>query len=103
MRLNPFTADSLAFRLVAGAALWSVALLGIGGYALSENFRDTAEAAFDARLGVLIESLVAASEPGLSLDCCKVQKKNTENAKSQTEFGAKHLRKPNPHQQRQHP
>jgi len=64
MRLNPFTADSLAFRLVAGAALWCVALLGIGGFALSENFRDPAEAAFDARLGVLIESLVAASEPG---------------------------------------
>ena len=60
-------ADSLAFRLVAGAALWCVAALGIGGYALSESFRDTAEAAFDARLGVLIESLVVASEPGAPL------------------------------------
>ena len=59
MRLN-----SLAFRLIAGAAVWSLAALLAGGIALSTLFRDYVERSFDARLLVLLESLVAASEVG---------------------------------------
>lgn len=55
-------ANSLAFRLVAGAAVWSLAALVVGGLALSMLFRDYVERSFDARLTVLLESLVAASE-----------------------------------------
>ncbi|MFQ5973630.1 MAG: ATP-binding protein [Alphaproteobacteria bacterium] len=59
MRLN-----SLAFRLIAGAAIWSAAGLLAGGLVLSAVFRDNAETAFDARLALLLESLVAATETG---------------------------------------
>jgi signal transduction histidine kinase len=54
--------DSLAFRLVAGAAFWCVAALLAGGIALSAAFRSSVEESFDARLAVLLESVVAASE-----------------------------------------
>ncbi len=55
-------ANSLAFRLVAGAAIWSLVALLVGGLALSALFRGYVERGFDARLTVLLESLVAASE-----------------------------------------
>ena len=54
--------NSLAFRLVAGAAVWCALWLSAGGYALSVLFGKTVERNFDARLGVLIEGLVAGSE-----------------------------------------
>jgi signal transduction histidine kinase len=54
--------NSLAFRLVAGAAVWCALWLSAGGYALSALFGKTVERNFDARLGVLIEGLVAGSE-----------------------------------------
>ena len=54
--------SSLAFRLVALAALWSAAVLLLGGLVLSGLFRDSVERAFDARLAVLLEGLVAAAE-----------------------------------------
>jgi len=54
--------NSLAFRLVASAALWCALLLSAGGAALSELFADTVERNFDARLAVLLEGLVAGSE-----------------------------------------
>ncbi len=54
--------DSLAFRLVAGAAVWSVVALAVGGLTLSLLFRQYVERNFDARLLVLLESLVAAAE-----------------------------------------
>ncbi len=53
---------SVALRLVLGAALWIAAALVAGGLALSSLFRDSVERSFDARLVVLLESLVAASE-----------------------------------------
>ncbi len=53
---------SLAVRLVLGAGLWIAAALVAGGLALSSLFRDSVERSFDARLVVLLESLVAASE-----------------------------------------
>jgi signal transduction histidine kinase len=56
--------SSLAFRLVAGAAVWCALWLSAGGYVLSALFGKTVERNFDARLGVLIEGLVAGSELG---------------------------------------
>jgi signal transduction histidine kinase len=52
---------SLAYRLVIGAALWIGAAVLAGGFLLSEVFHGYAERAFDARLSVLLDSLVAAS------------------------------------------
>ena len=57
MRLN-----SLAFRLIASAAVWSTAALLVGGLTLSALFSDYVERSFDDRLQVLLESLVAAAE-----------------------------------------
>jgi signal transduction histidine kinase len=53
---------SLALRLVLFAALWIAAALVAGGVVLSSLFRESVERSFDARLVVLLESLVAASE-----------------------------------------
>lgn len=53
---------SLTFRLVVGATAWSVvAFLGVG-LILSQLFRDSVLRAFDARLMVVLETLVAGSE-----------------------------------------
>ena len=54
--------NSLAFRLVASAAVWCALWLSAGGYALSTLFGRTVERNFDVRLGVLLEGLVAGSE-----------------------------------------
>ena len=54
--------NSLAFRLVAGAAVWCALWLSAGGYVLSTVFGRTVERNFDVRLGVLLEGLVAGSE-----------------------------------------
>jgi signal transduction histidine kinase len=54
--------NSLAFRLVASAAIWCALLLSFGGYALSRLFTDTVERNFDARLRVLLEGVVAGSD-----------------------------------------
>jgi len=56
------THNSLAFRLVASAAIWCALLLSVGGFALSRLFEGTVERNFDARLGVLLEGVVAGSE-----------------------------------------
>ncbi len=53
---------SLALRLVLGAALWIAAALVAGGVVLSSLFRESVERSFDARLVVLLETLVIASE-----------------------------------------
>jgi signal transduction histidine kinase len=47
---------------VAGAALWIVAALLAGGVLLSALFRDSVERGFDARLEVLLNSLIAAAD-----------------------------------------
>jgi signal transduction histidine kinase len=54
--------NSLAFRLVASAAVWCALLLSAGGYGLSALFADTVQRTFDARLLVLLEGLIAGSE-----------------------------------------
>ncbi len=52
--------DSLAFRLVAGAGLWIIAVIIVGGLALSAIFQSTVERAFDQRLAAQIDTLIAA-------------------------------------------
>lgn len=54
--------DSLAFRLIAGAALWSAIALVAGGLILSTIFRNSVERSFDGRLNVLLHSLIATTE-----------------------------------------
>jgi signal transduction histidine kinase len=54
--------NSLAFRLVAGAALWSTIALVAGGLILSSIFRHSVERSFDARLEVLLGSLIATTD-----------------------------------------
>ncbi len=54
--------SSLALRLVASAALVSVAVLAVGGVVLSSVFRESIEDSFDARLNILLESLVATTD-----------------------------------------
>lgn len=64
MRFRNFRigSDSLAFRLVAGAALWSTIALLAGGIILSSVFRQSVEHAFDARLDVLLGSLISTTD-----------------------------------------
>jgi len=53
MRLN-----SLAVRLIAGAALWSLLALAVAGFILTSLYRQTVEQAFDDRLSVYMQTLV---------------------------------------------
>lgn len=65
MRLN-----SLAARLIAAAALWSVAALVVAGLILTHLYRQNAERAFDERLNVYLQTLVGAlgaEDPGQPL------------------------------------
>ena len=54
--------SSLAFHLVASAAVWCALVLSAAGYLLSALVGSTVESTFDTRLGVLLEGLVAGSE-----------------------------------------
>ncbi len=54
--------ESLAFRLVAGAAIWSLVILVGGGLLLAAAFRDSVERSFDARMDVLLGGLIADAE-----------------------------------------
>ncbi len=54
--------NSLAGRLVAGAALWTVALLVAGAYVLTTQYRHSVHRVDDDRLNAVIESLAAFSE-----------------------------------------
>ena len=53
---------SLALRLLAGAALWSLVVLIAGGLILSANYRRTAELNFETRLQALLDGLIATTE-----------------------------------------
>lgn len=62
MRVN-----SLAFRLIAGASIWSAIALVVAGLILTSLYRDTVERAFDERLSVYLKTLVgnlATQAPG---------------------------------------
>jgi len=54
--------NSLTFRLIAGAAIWTVLGLVIGGFILSEIFRNTVESSFDSQLRFNLDGLIAAAE-----------------------------------------
>jgi signal transduction histidine kinase len=56
--------DSLAFRLVAGAALWVVVALAACGVLLSHLFAQSVERGFDTRLQVFLDDLIAESRAG---------------------------------------
>ena len=63
-------ANSLAFRLIAAASLWSALALVVAGVVLTSLYRQNAEKAFDDRLGVYLNSLIgslAAQNPGATL------------------------------------
>ena len=55
-------ANSLAFRLIASAAAWSMLGLIAGGFLLSGIFRGAVEGSFDARLNFDLEGMVAVAE-----------------------------------------
>jgi signal transduction histidine kinase len=55
--------NSLAARLIAAAAIWTMLGLAVGGVVLSSAFRSAAEASFDARLTGDMDGLIAAAEP----------------------------------------
>jgi signal transduction histidine kinase len=59
MRLN-----SLAFRLFASAAAWTLVVVPIAAILLISLYRQTVERSFDARLNVYLTSLVASTTAG---------------------------------------
>ncbi|MCB1500448.1 MAG: histidine kinase [Bauldia sp.] len=52
--------NSLAFRLIAAASLWSAAALVVAGLILTSLYTSTVERAFDERLSVYLRTLVGA-------------------------------------------
>jgi signal transduction histidine kinase len=52
-------ANSLALRLFLSATVWTVVILLVTGYVLSNLYRDSVERAFDSRLGVYLKTLIA--------------------------------------------
>jgi signal transduction histidine kinase len=65
-----FRTDSLAFRLIASASLWSALALVVAGIILTSLYRQNAEAAFDDRMGVYLKTLIgniAAQDPAQPL------------------------------------
>src|SRR5262249_43954072 len=55
--------DSLAARLIAAAAVWTLLGLVVGGLVLSGIFRASEESSFDARLKFDLDGMIAAAEP----------------------------------------
>lgn len=55
--------NSLAGRLIAAAAIWTMLGLAVGGFVLSGAFRSAVESSFDSRLAVDMDGLIAAAEP----------------------------------------
>ena len=53
--------NSLAFRLIAAAAVWTVLALAGGGIILSNAFRTSVQADFDSELQGDMDSLIAAA------------------------------------------
>ena len=58
-----FRLNSLAARLIAAAAIWTMFGLAVGGVVLSNAFRNAAESSFDTRLAADMDGLIAAAEP----------------------------------------
>ncbi len=60
--MRAFLRNSLAVRLIAGAVLWTVALLIAGAFVLTTQYRRSVNRVDDERLNAVIESLAAFSE-----------------------------------------
>jgi signal transduction histidine kinase len=64
--------DSLAARLIAAAAVWTMLGLVVGGFVLSGAFRNAAQSSFDSALEADMDGLIAAANPdpngGLTLE-----------------------------------
>ena len=56
----PVRTDSLSFRLLASAAIWSVVSLAAAGFILTSLYRANVESAFDERLAVYLQTLIGA-------------------------------------------
>ncbi len=54
--------NSLTFRLIAGAAVWSLLVLAAGGFVLSGIFRSSVQESFDDQLTFYLDGLIAAAE-----------------------------------------
>src|SRR5499427_1570324 len=54
--------NSLTFRLIASAAIWTILALLIGGFVLSGVFRSVLQSSFDAQLTFDMDGLIAAAE-----------------------------------------
>jgi len=62
MRLpSAIKTNSLAFRLIAAAAVWTLLALVAGGFVLSNAFRTSVEGDFDSEIQADMDSLVAAA------------------------------------------
>ena len=55
--------NSLAARLIAAAAIWAVLALAVGGFVLSNAFRNAVQDNFDTTLLNNMDGLIAAAEP----------------------------------------
>jgi signal transduction histidine kinase len=60
---NIFRLNSLAARLIAAAAIWAMLALAVGGFVLSNAFRNAVEGNFDSTLENDMGGLIAAAEP----------------------------------------
>jgi hypothetical protein len=54
--------NSLTFRLIAGAVVWSLLCLVAGGFVLSNIFRGSIQESFDDQLSFDLDGLIAAAE-----------------------------------------
>jgi hypothetical protein len=68
--------NSLSFRLIAGAAIWSLFCLVIGGFVLSSVFRNAVEHSFD---DPLIRALSAPSRVGIGRSLPKNRRARNRN------------------------
>jgi signal transduction histidine kinase len=59
----PLRLNSLAARLIAAAAVWTMLALAVGGFFLSNAFRSAVLDNFDASLRTDMDGLIAAAEP----------------------------------------
>ncbi|MBU6473408.1 MAG: hypothetical protein KGQ94_12180, partial [Alphaproteobacteria bacterium] len=62
MRWRP-RLDSLAARLIAAAAVWTMLGLIVGGFVLSGIFSASLQSEFDGRLKFDLDGMIAAAEP----------------------------------------
>ncbi|HUO03549.1 MAG TPA: sensor histidine kinase [Rhizomicrobium sp.] len=60
---NIFRLNSLAARLIAAAAIWAMLALAVGGFVLSNAFRNAVQDNFDGTLQNDMGGLIAAAEP----------------------------------------